>query len=144
MHIKNNYKIKWFKKDRPEIDGEGIFNGEMGEIESINDKAREILVRFDDDRCAIYNFNELRQLEHCYAITVHKSQGSEFSYCVIPLVGNPPMLMTRNILYTAITRAKKMVVIVGTREHIRCMAQNDRQQLRFTGLRRMLETYEAD
>ena len=144
MQIKNNYKIKWFKKDRPEIDGEGIFNGEMGEIESINDKAREILVRFDDDRCAIYNFNELRQLEHCYAITVHKSQGSEFSYCVIPLVGNPPMLMTRNILYTAITRAKKMVVIVGTREHIRCMAQNDRQQLRFTGLRRMLETYEAD
>lgn len=144
MQIKNNYKIKWFKKDRPEIDGEGIFNGEMGEIESINDKAREITVQFDDDRCAIYNFNELRQLEHCYAITVHKSQGSEFSYCVIPLVGNPPMLMTRNILYTAITRAKKMVVVVGTREHIRCMAQNDRQQLRFTGLRRMLETYEAD
>ncbi|MBS5842326.1 MAG: ATP-dependent RecD-like DNA helicase [Clostridiales bacterium] len=140
MQIKNNYRIKWQRKDRMEEEGEGIFNGEMGEISQINEKARELTVIFDDDRYATYNFNELGQLEHCYAITVHKSQGSEFPYCIIPLVGNPSMLMTRNILYTAITRAKKMVIIVGTKEHVRLMAENDRQQLRFTGLKRMLES----
>ena len=142
MQIKNNYNIRWYKQDRPEQEGEGIFNGEMGEILYINDKARELVVLFDDDRCATYNFTEVRQLEHCYAITVHKSQGSEFPYCIIPLVGNPPMLMTRNILYTAITRAKKMVVIVGTRDHIKHMIENDRQQLRFTGLCKMIKSYE--
>ena len=142
MQIKNNYHIKWYKQDRPEQDGEGIFNGEMGEILYINEKARELSVLFDEDRCATYSYNEIRQLEHCYAITVHKSQGSEFPYCVIPIVGNPPMLMTRNILYTAITRAKKMVILVGTREHIRTMVENDRQQLRFTGLCKMISEYE--
>ena len=141
MQIKNNYRIKWYKKNSPEVDGEGIFNGEMGEILQINNKTRELIVLFDDDRCAVYNFNELRQLEHCYAITVHKSQGSEFPYCIIALVGNPPMLMTKNILYTAITRAKKMVVVVGTKEHIRYMTNNDRQQLRFTGLCNMLQQF---
>lgn len=140
MQIKNNYHIKWYKKDRPESDGEGIFNGEMGEILSIDEKSRELVVLFDDDRCGVYNFNELRQLEHCYAITVHKSQGSEFPYCVLPLVGNPSMLMTRNILYTAITRAKKMVVIVGTREHVKYMTENDRHQLRYTGLCRLINS----
>ena len=144
MQIKNNYRIKWFKKDSPEIDGEGIFNGEMGEVLQINNKTRELIVLFDDDRCAIYNFNELRQLEHCYAITVHKSQGSEFPYCIIALVGNPPMLMTKNILYTAITRAKKMVVVVGTREHIRLMINNDRQQLRYTGLCILLQQFSGN
>lgn len=140
MQIKNNYKIKWRRSGRPE-EGEGIFNGEMGEITQIDEKVRELTVAFDDDRYAAYNFNELGQLEHCYAITVHKSQGSEFPYCVIPLVGSPSMLMTRNILYTAITRAKKMVIIVGTKEHVRRMTENDRQQLRFTGLRGMLCGY---
>ena len=111
----------------------------MGEIAQIHEKAREITVLFDDGRFAVYSFSELGQLEHCYAITVHKSQGSEFPYCVIALAGTPSMLMTRNILYTAITRARKMVVIVGTREQIQFMAENDRQQLRFTGLKRMLE-----
>lgn len=141
MQIKNNYHIKWFKKDSPEIEGEGIFNGEMGEVLQINNKTRELIVLFDDDRCAVYNFNELRQLEHCYAITVHKSQGSEFPYCIIALVGSPSMLMTKNILYTAITRAKKMVVVVGTKEHIRYMINNDRQQLRYTGLCKMLQQF---
>ncbi len=142
MQIKNNYNIKWYKKDSPEIDGEGIFNGEMGEIYYINNKARELVVMFDDNRCATYNFNELRQLEHCYAITVHKSQGSEFQYCIIPICGNPPMLMTRNILYTAITRAKKMVVIVGTREQINYMIQNNRELHRYTGLSKRIIEYD--
>lgn len=139
MQIKNNYKIKWHRNDCPEEEGEGIFNGEMGEIAQIHEKSREITILFDDGRFAAYSFSELGQLEHCYAITVHKSQGSEFPYCVIALAGTPSMLMTRNILYTAITRARKMVVIVGTKEQIQFMAENDRQQLRFTGLRRMLE-----
>lgn len=144
MQIKNNYNIKWYKKDNPEFDGEGIFNGEMGEIYYINTKARELVVLFDDNRCATYNFNELRQLEHCYAITVHKSQGSEFPYCIIPIVGNPPMLMTRNILYTAITRAKKMVVIVGTTEDIRYMTENNKQLHRYTGLCKRIKEYVED
>lgn len=141
MQIKNNYKIEWHRKDRYEDEGEGIFNGEMGEISYINEKARELTVLFDDEREAVYQFSELSQLEHCYAITIHKSQGSEFPYCVISLVGNPPMLMTRNILYTAITRAKKMVVIVGTKDHIMRMTENNRQQLRYTDLRRKLEAH---
>lgn len=142
MQIKNNYYIKWSKKDRIAEEGEGIFNGEMGEIVQIDDKTRELTVSFDDDRYAVYNFNDLHQLEHCYAITVHKSQGSEFPFCVIPILCNSSMLMTRNILYTAITRAKKMVVLVGTKEQVRMMTQNNRQQQRFTTLCEMLKSYD--
>ena len=97
-------------------------------------------ILFDDDRYAEYDFATMNQIEHCYAITVHKSQGSEFDYCVIPLISAPPMLMTRNILYTAITRAKKMVVLIGDPACMELMVSNDKQQTRYTYLQeRVLE-----
>jgi exodeoxyribonuclease V alpha subunit len=81
-----------------------------------------------------YDYLTARELEHCYAITVHKSQGSEFDYCIIPIVSVSPMLMTRNLLYTAITRAKKLTVILGTTENLKTMIDNDSEVLRYTGL----------
>ena len=111
----------------------------MGEILSIDDKARELIVLFDDDRCAIYNFNELRQLEHCYAITVHKSQGSEFPIVVIPVFMGGQKLMTRNLLYTAMTRAKELLVFVGNMGSIEYMVRNLNKKERHSGLKLMLE-----
>lgn len=134
MQTKNNYEIVWVKRDLPGIEGKGIFNGEMGVIQGIDKKNKTVDILFDDDRFVTYDFPTMNQIEHCYAITVHKSQGSEFDYCVIPLIPGPPMLMTRNILYTAITRAKKMVVLVGDGNCIEWMVSNDTQQKRYTYL----------
>lgn len=134
MQTKNNYEIVWIKRDAPGVEGKGIFNGEMGVIEQIDKKEKTVNILFDDDRYVTYDFATMNQIEHCYAITVHKSQGSEFDYCVIPLIPGPPMLMTRNILYTAITRAKKMVVLVGDGKCIEWMVGNDTQQKRYTYL----------
>ena len=134
MQIKNNYDLVWEGLYNPAITGEGIFNGEMGVISSIDVKNRIVSVVFDDNRLAFYDYTVLKELEHSYAITVHKSQGSEFDYCIIPIVNVTPMLMTRNLLYTAITRAKKLAVILGTRENLKMMIDNDSEVLRYTGL----------
>ena len=135
MQIKNNYDIEWYKRDEPGVSGKGIFNGEMGMILSIDNKNKVMQILFDEDRVADYEFNSVNQIEHCYAITVHKSQGSEFDYCVIPVLSGPPMLMTRNILYTAITRAKKMVVLIGNGTCIETMVSNNKEQIRYTHLK---------
>ncbi|MBP3391407.1 MAG: ATP-dependent RecD-like DNA helicase [Clostridia bacterium] len=134
MQTKNNYEITWIKKDTPGVEGKGIFNGEMGVIQGIDKKNKTVDILFDDDRFVTYDFPTMNQIEHCYAITVHKSQGSEFDYCVIPLLSGPPMLMTRNILYTAITRAKKMVVLIGDGQCMENMIANNTQQARYTYL----------
>ncbi len=134
MQIKNNYDLVWEGLYNPEITGEGVFNGEMGVISSIDVKNRIVSVVFDDNRLVFYDYLTMRELEHSYAITVHKSQGSEFDYCIIPIVNVSPMLMTRNLLYTAITRAKKLTVILGTRENLKMMIDNDSEVLRYTGL----------
>ncbi|MBR5280005.1 MAG: ATP-dependent RecD-like DNA helicase [Clostridia bacterium] len=134
MQTKNNYEIEWFKKDVAGVEGKGIFNGEMGIVQRIDKKNKTVDILFDEDRYVTYDYATMNQIEHCYAITVHKSQGSEFDYCVIPLIPGPPMLMTRNILYTAITRAKKMVVLVGDSRCIEWMVSNDTQQKRYTYL----------
>lgn len=134
MQIRNNYELEWEDVYDLSIKGEGVFNGEMGIIEKIDAKSNEVVVIFDDNRIVAYTFNEMIDVEHCYAITVHKSQGSEFDYCVIPVIEGVPMLMTRNLLYTAITRAKKMVVLVGTEERLRYMVDNNAEVLRYTGL----------
>ena len=139
MQVKNNYEIEWEKQNMPGVTGKGIFNGEMGILWRIDNKTREFTVLFDDERLVRYDYLSVNQLEHCYAITVHKSQGSEFDYCIIPIFHGPPMLMTRNLLYTAITRAKKMAVLVGTAECMRDMILNNSEQLRYTGLCRKLE-----
>jgi len=133
MQIKNNYDISWTRKDEH---GEGIFNGEFGLIECIDEKEKMIKILFDDEKEAWYNFNELEQLELAYAITVHKSQGSEFDVVILVIPSQIiPMLLTRNLLYTAITRAKKLLIIVGGNNIINYMISNVHTKTRNTGLK---------
>ena len=138
MQVKNDYDMEWTRATGGESSGTGVFNGEMGILAEIDNKARCVRVIFDDDREAIYDGAKLADLELCYSVTVHKSQGSEFDYCILPIFSAAPMLMTRNLLYTAVTRAKKMVVLVGREEHLATMVNNDKEQLRYTGLKELL------
>ncbi len=131
MQIKNDYKMKWKYYEEK---GDGVFNGDIGKIESIDNLKKQATIYFDDDRRAIYEFSQLDMLMHSYAITVHKSQGSEFPVVVMPIYMGTPMLMNRNILYTALTRAKKLVVLVGTRSALKYMISNDRPSDRKSGL----------
>lgn len=131
MQIVNNYDIEWEKNG---IQGVGLFNGDIGVIESI-DLSEETLKICFDDRYAEYSFSMLEELELAYAITVHKSQGSEYPVVIIPMYQCAPMLMARNLLYTAVTRAKNMVVLVGRSDIPSKMTQNNRQIMRFTALK---------
>jgi len=144
MQIKNNYKQEW-KVYAENIDtakihgfildeGVGVFNGDMGIITAVNDYDEELTVLFDDGREAVYNYADLDELEHAFAITIHKSQGSEYPAVVIPLLTGTKKLLNRNLLYTAITRAKQMVVIVGNIGLINQMIDNTEEQKRFTSL----------
>ena len=130
MQIANNYDIEWRKCG---IDGVGIFNGDIGVIDSINFTDEYMLIRFDD-RLVEYPFDNLDELELAYAITVHKSQGSEYNVVIIPMYSCPPMLMTRNLLYTAVTRAKRMVILVGRSDIPSRMVNNNREIMRYTTL----------
>ena len=134
MQIRNNYSIEWEKDEKY---GVGIFNGDIGSIESINTADDTMIINFDD-RIVIYEFSNLEDLDHAYAITVHKSQGSEYPIVIIPMYSCPPMLLIRNLLYTAVTRAQEMVVIVGRTNILHTMVDNDRQIKRNTGLREAL------
>ena len=136
MQIKNNYDICWVREDGES--GSGVFNGDIGIVTKIDKLARKITVNFDE-KIATYTAEEIFQLELAYAITVHKSQGSEFDYVVLPAADIPSKLMYRNLLYTAVTRAKKMLIIVGSDETINKMIENDRKTLRYTGLRSFIE-----
>ena len=136
MQIKNNYEIFW---DR-DIEGiyehsTGVFNGEIGRIEKIDLSDRQMKVEFDDGKNVWYQFSELDQLELAYAITIHKSQGSEFDVVIIVLPQAAPMLLTRNLLYTAITRAKKLLIILGGKNTVEFMIQNVDSKKRNTGLK---------
>ncbi len=131
MQTVNNYDLEWEKNG---YSGTGIFNGDIGVIESINNQKSEMQIRFDD-RVVTYDFEALEDLELAYAITVHKSQGSEYPVVIIPMFRCAPMLMTRNLLYTAVTRAKRMVILVGRRDVPSRMVENDREVLRYTTLR---------
>jgi len=136
MQIKNNYDIFW---DR-EIDGiyensTGVFNGEIGRIEKIDLNDRQVKVVFDDEKNVWYQFSELDQLELAYCITIHKSQGSEFDVVVLAVPQAAPMLLTRNLLYTAITRAKKLLVLLGNKNTINYMINNVDSKKRNTGLK---------
>ena len=131
----NDYEIEWEKNG---YEGIGIFNGDIGSIETINDKARYMMIRFDD-RLVKYDYDKLDELELAYAITVHKSQGSEYPVVILPMYSCPPMLMTRNLLYTAITRAKKMVILVGRSDIPARMIANNREVVRYTTLKERLK-----
>jgi exodeoxyribonuclease V alpha subunit len=139
MQIKNDYDIEWTREDGSE--GVGVFNGDIGIIEEINLSAERVTVLFDDRR-ASYDFSMLDELELAYAITVHKSQGSEYPIVIIPLYRYSQRLLTRNLLYTALTRAQKMVVLVGEEEVSRRMIENNRRTKRYTGLSFIFSKYE--
>ena len=134
MQIKNNYDLEW-KKDDGTL-GNGVFNGDIGFIYDIDFKDQYMEIVFDD-RSVKYDFTFLEELEHAYAITVHKSQGSEYPIVIIPAYRASEMLLTRNMLYTAVTRAQNMVIIVGERNIVQRMVENDRQSRRYTGLARL-------
>lgn len=136
MQIKNNYEIAWEKTEitGAVTEGMGIFNGDIGVIEQIRPSEEAMVVNFEG-RVAVYDYSMLDELEHAYAITVHKSQGSEYPVVIIPLYQSSPRLMTRNLLYTAVTRAKEMVILVGQHETVAQMVQNNRLSHRYTGLR---------
>lgn len=140
MQIKNNYEIYWEKHNSSFETGSGVFNGEFGTIEHINEKEKQIQIQFDDDKIAWYQFNELEQIEHAYAITVHKSQGSEFDVVIMPISQTAPMLLTRNLLYTGMTRAKKMLIIIGSKNILDFMIRNADNKKRNTGLAYKLQT----
>jgi exodeoxyribonuclease V alpha subunit len=145
MQTRNDYRMEWKKDNGAYVEnGLGVFNGDMGEIMGIDNAMQEVTVRFDDDRVAVYEFAQADELERSYAITVHKSQGSEFEEIAIPILNGPPMLYTRNLLYTAITRAKKRVWLLGRKYAISTMIANDRTKERYTGLQQALgDNYHA-
>ncbi len=131
MQIKNDYDLTW-EKDGTE--GVGVFNGDIGRIETINTEAEYMVINFDE-RIVNYEFSRLDELDHAWAITVHKSQGSEYPVVIMPVYGScPPQLLSRNLLYTAVTRAEKMVILVGQPEAVMRMVENNRQIMRYTGL----------
>jgi len=137
MQIKNNYNMAWYVKDkrgRTTDEGLGVFNGDEGVIADINDVGQWIDVLFDDERLVRYDYTQLDELELSYAITIHKSQGSEYKVVVIPIFNGPPMLLSRNLLYTAVTRAKVLAVIVGLPETLYRMVENDREVNRYSAL----------
>ncbi len=143
MQIKNNYQLEWEVRDRygiPVDKGTGVFNGDIGFIREINTFAETVTVEFDDRRMVEYDFKLLDELELAYAVTIHKSQGSEYPAVLIPLLSGPRMLMNRNLLYTAVTRAKKCVTLVGSEEVFAQMIANKVQQSRYTSLKdRLME-----
>ena len=137
MQVKNNYQTEWEITNRygiPVDAGTGVFNGDMGVIREINLFAEEMTVEFDEGRTVHYSFKDVEELELAYAITIHKSQGSEYPAAVIPLHSGPRMLMTRNLLYTAVTRAKKCVCIVGLQSSFVGMIDNRLEQKRYSSL----------
>ena len=137
MQIKNNYQMEWEVRGKygiPVEEGVGVFNGDMGILKSINEFAETAEVEFEDGRYAEYSFKQLEELELAYAITIHKSQGSEYPAVILPILSGPRMLMNRNLLYTAVTRARKCVTVVGSEETFREMIRNEKQQKRYSSL----------
>ncbi len=137
MQIRNNYQLEWEVRGRygiPVDKGVGVFNGDTGILKTINEFSETAEVEFEDGRCAEYSFKQLEELELAYAVTIHKSQGSEYPAVVIPLLSGPRMLLNRNLLYTAVTRARKCVTLVGSEETFREMINNEKQQRRYSSL----------
>ena len=137
MQIKNNYQLEWevvSKYGIPIDKGSGIFNGDIGMILSIDDYSREVVVEYDEHRRVTYQYAQLDEIELAYAVTIHKSQGSEYPAVIMPLLAGPRMLFNRNLLYTGVTRAKNCVTILGSRESLREMVANNYQNRRYTGL----------
>ena len=148
MQIKNNYQLEWeiVSKYGIAVDsGQGVFNGDVGIIKEINETAKTVVVEYDDMRRVTYPLNGLDEIELAYAITIHKSQGSEYPAVIMPLLSGPRMLFNRNLLYTGVTRAKSCVTILGSRDTVEQMIANENEQKRYTGLReRICEIMDED
>lgn len=137
MQVKNNYQLEWevvSKYGIPIDKGTGIFNGDIGMIVQINEYAGEVVVEFDEHRRVTYAYAQLDEIELAYAVTIHKSQGSEYPAVIMPLLSGPKMLFNRNLLYTGVTRAKNCVTILGSRKTVQDMVDNNYQNRRYTGL----------
>ena len=137
MQIKNNYQITWEVISRygiPIDKGMGIFNGDMGIIREINEAAQSLTVEYDEARRVEYPFVQLDEIELAYAVTIHKSQGSEYPAIILPLLAGPKLLLNRNLLYTAVTRARKCVTILGSSQVVQQMIDNERESKRYTSL----------
>ncbi len=148
MQIKNNYQLEWEVVSRYGIavdSGQGIFNGDIGIVKEINETAKTVTVEYDDMRRVTYPINGLDEIELAYAITIHKSQGSEYPAVIMPLLSGPRMLFNRNLLYTGVTRAKSCVTILGSRSTVNQMIANENEQKRYTGLKdRICEIFITD
>ena len=144
IQTRNDYRLPWYRKTPEGIEeGAGVFNGDVGFITAVDPENQTLTVRFDEDRDVTYETGDLEDLEPAYCLSVHKSQGSEFPVIVMPVTPGPPMLLTRNLLYTALTRAKSLVVLVGMESVIRRMVENDHVIRRYTTLaRRLIDTGE--
>ena len=142
MQTKNNYRIEWKRQRNGRFSekGQGVFNGDLGTIMGIDTLDQTVSVLFDDERAAEYDFSQLEELELAYCISIHKSQGSEFPIVLLPITGGPPVLMTRNLLYTAVTRARKQVYIIGSRSAVCSMVDNVQTKRRYTALDDLLLT----
>lgn len=148
MQVKNNYQLEWEILGRYKIPvdkGVGVFNGDTGIMTEINEFAETATVEFEDGRQAEYSFKQLEELELAYAVTIHKSQGSEYPAVILPILSGPRMLMNRNLLYTAVTRARKCVTVVGSETTFAEMIRNEKQQQRYSSLdRRIRELDESE
>jgi exodeoxyribonuclease V alpha subunit len=136
MQTKNNYDLAWERTNGDT--GMGVFNGDIGIIERINVAAECMEINFDD-RHVVYDLTILDELEHAYAITVHKSQGSEYRAVILCAWNGPPLLLSRSVLYTAITRARELLIIVGREEMIAAMTENAKKNRRYSGLKLRLQ-----
>ena len=145
MQIRNDYQLEWEIRGKygiPVEKGVGVFNGAMGIVEEINTFAEIMTVIYEENRYVEYSFKQLEELELAYAVTIHKSQGSEYPAVILPLLGGPKMLLSRNLLYTAVTRARKCVTVVGSEVTFNEMIHNKQEKGRYTSLRlRIQELY---
>lgn len=140
MQVRNNYDAQWTLTDDESITGQGVFNGDIGKIVQIDPVEESVTIDFDS-RLVTYSYDELNEIEHAFAVTVHKSQGSEYPIIIFPVINPPPMLASRNLLYTGVTRAKEMVILVGREESIRQMVENNAISRRYTGLADMYRIF---
>ena len=141
MQVKNNYNLHWEKEGTSNAEGIGVFNGDTGIIQKIETEGQKVIVLFEDEKTVVYDFSILDEIEPAFAVTIHKSQGSEFPVVILPMYPGPQILMTKNLLYTGITRAKTLVILVGMENTLFDMIRNEKETFRYSGLAEKIRNY---